>query len=293
VPEESNLVCMSTVEISLRQQAEFEQYLKHWNEARETREQQRRDPGSYVSYSSFQKLLAAPQRFDAVPGVWRLTPAGTEVVLGGGERLEIDGQVVTGTQSFPPVTEREFRRVAKNGGVILELSRRGGQDLLRTLDPAFGERLIAQYDHTPAYPPALKWIVSGEFVPFVDLRPTEVPGTIGDIIHVHPAVGEVFFQLGGADQRLLLLGRDTAHAQQPGTAFATFTDVTSGSATDPLGRSIEVEHLGTRGPVTVDFNFARNIQRPYTRFAPCPLAPAGNHLDVAIEAGEQLPVFNR
>lgn len=282
---------MSAVEISQPQQAEFEQYLKLWNEARETREQQRRDPSSYISYSSFQKLLAEPQRFDAIPGSWRLTPAGSEVVLGGGESLEINGQTVTGTHCFAPVKERELRRVAKNGAVILELSRRGGQDLLRTLDPAFGGRLIARYDHTPAYPPALKWIVPGEFIPFEELRPTEVRATIGDIIHVHPGVGEVFFQLGGTGQRLLLLGRDTAHARQPGTAFATFTDATSGSATDPLGRSIEVEHLGIRGPVTVDFNFARNIQRPYTRFAPCPLPPPGNRLDVPIEAGEQLPVF--
>jgi uncharacterized protein len=283
---------MSTVEISQRQRPDFDQYLKRWNEVRETREQQRRDPGLYLSYSSFQKLIAEPQRFDAVPGIWRLTSAGPEVVLGIGESLEIDGQVVTGTtRAFAPVREREFRRVARHGDIILELSRRGGQDLLRTLDPAFGSRLIARYDHTPAYPPALEWIVPGEFIPFRDLRPTEVPATIGDIVHVHPAVGDVVFQVGGADLHLLLFARDTAQARQPGTATAIFTDATSGVTTDPRGRSIEVEHLGTRGPVTVDFNFARNIQRPYTRFAPCPVALPRNHLDVRVEAGEQLPVF--
>jgi uncharacterized protein len=285
---------MGAVEISQLGQAEFEQYLKAWNEERQTREQQRRDPNSYISYSSFQKLIVEPQRFDAIPGVWRLTPAGPEVVLADGESLEIDGQlVVAGTRTFAPVEERELRRFAKDGDVSLELSRRGGQDLLRTLDPAFGGRLIAEYDHTPAYEPDFKWIVEGEFIPFEHLRPTELPATIGDIVHVHPAVGEVVFQLGGAEQRLLLLGRDTARAQQPGTALTTFTDATSGSTTDPRGRSIEVEHRGTRRPVTVDFNFARNIQRPYTRFAPCPLTPPGNHLDVAVEAGEQLPIFKR
>ena len=284
---------MSAIETSHTQHVAFESYLKRWNEARQTREQQRRDPNSYISYSSFQKLTVEPQRFDAIPGVWRLTPAGPEVVLADGERLEIDGQLVTGARSFAPVKERELRRVAKHGDVILELSRRGGQGLLRTLDPAFGERLIARYDHTPAYEPDFKWIVEGEFTPFEELHPTEVPATIGDIVHVHPAVGEVVFELGGAEQRLLLLCRDTAKAQQPGTAYTTFTDATSGETTDPRGRSIEVEHRGTRGSVTVDFNFARNIQRPYTRFAPCPLTPPGNHLDVSVEAGEQLPVFNR
>jgi uncharacterized protein len=286
---------MSAIEIpqSQSQQAEFERYLERWNEARETREQQRRDPNAYISYASFQKLSVEPQRFDAIPGVWRLTPAGPEVALAEGESLEIDGQFVAGTRTFAPIKERELRRVAKHGDVILELSLRGGQNLLRTLDPAFGDRLIAQYDHTPAYEPDFKWIVEGQFIPFEQLRPTEVPATFGDIVHVHPAVGEVVFQLGDAEQRLLLIGRDTAKAQQAGTAFVTFTDATSGDTTDPGGRSIEIEHRGTRGQVTVDFNFARNIQRPYTRFAPCPLTAPGNHLDLAVEAGEQLPVFNR
>jgi hypothetical protein len=284
---------MSTIEISQTQQAESEQYLERWNEARRTRERQRRDPDSYISYASFQKLSAERRRFDGIPGEWRLTPDGPEVNIAADETLEIDSQIVTGIRSFGPSKEREFRRVAKHGEVILELSRRGGQDLLRTLDPAYGGRQIVRYDHTPAYEPDSKWIVEGEFVPFEELRPTEVPATIGDIVHVHPAVGEIVFQLGGAEHRLLLLARDTAQAQQPGTAFATFTDGTSGTTTDPHGRSIEVEHQGNRGLVTVDFNFARNIQRPYTRFAPCPLAPLGNHLDVAVEAGEQLPVFKR
>jgi uncharacterized protein len=282
---------MSTIEISQTQQAEFEQYLERWNAVRETREQQRRDPDSYVSYASFQKLAVEPRRFDGIPGVWRVTPDGPEVSLAEGESLEIDGQLVTGVRNFAPVRERELRRVARDGEVVIELSRRGGQDLLRTLDPAFGQRMIAQYDHTPVYEPDSRWILEGEFIPFEQLRPTEVAATIGEIVHVHPAVGEVVFQLGGAEQRLLLLARDTAQAQQPGTAFATFTDGSSGETTDPHGRSIEVEHQGVRGPVTVDFNFARNIQRPYTRFAPCPLTPPGNHLEVVVEAGEQLPVF--
>ena len=284
---------MSAVRTPESQHAELEAYRVRWNEARQTREQQRRDPNSYVSYASFQKLTAEPQRFDGIPGVWCLTAAGPEVVLPDGESLEIDGQPVSGSQTFAPVKEREFRRVAKDGDVTLELSSRGGQHLLRTLDPALGERLVAEYSHTPVYEPCLEWVVEGEFLPFELLRPTEVSATIGDIIHIHPAVGEVVFALGGRGHRLLLLGRDTAEAQQPGTAYTTFTDATSATTTDPLGRSIEVEHQGICGPVILDFNLARNIQRPYTRFAPCPLPPSGNHLELAVEAGEQLPVFNR
>jgi uncharacterized protein len=47
------------------------------------------------------------------------------------------------------------------------------------------------------------------------------------------------------------------------------------------------------GPPTLDLNYTQNLQRPYTAFAPCPLPPAHNTVTVAIEAGEQLPVFNR
>jgi hypothetical protein len=63
----------------------------------------------------------------------------------------VDGQAVTGSHRFTPVQEREFRKAAQIGDVIIELSKRGGQDLLRPIDPAFGRRVNDQYDHTPAY----------------------------------------------------------------------------------------------------------------------------------------------
>ena len=55
--------------------------------------------------------------------------------------------------------------------------------------------------------------------------------------------------------------------------------------------SLAIELPAKAGAVRLDFNFTRNLQRPYTAFAPCPLAPAQNRLTVAIEAGDQLPVF--
>ena len=43
------------------------------------------------------------------------------------------------------------------------------------------------------------------------------------------------------------------------------------------------------GAVILDFNHAVNLPCAYTEFATCPLPPAGNHLPVAVEAGEKLP----
>lgn len=267
-------------------------YVENWKAAREAKEQQRRNPCGFLAYAGFHKLATAPVRFESIPGRWSTGAGGPQVQLSESEELLVDGQVVTGSHQFAPVAEREFRRAANAGEVILELSKRGGQDLLRPIDPAFGRQLIDAYDHTPAYDPDPRWIVEAQFVPFDSVRPTPVDATIGDIVHTHPAVGEAVFTLDGAEQRLLVIARDGQQAGVAGTGTVLFTDGTSGLTTDPQGRSLTVAFPAEAGPLTLDFNYTQNLQRPYTAFAPCPLPPAQNTVTVAIEAGEQLPVFN-
>jgi uncharacterized protein len=266
-------------------------YLDSWNAARAARDEQRREPYSYLSYAGFFKLGTSAARFDAVPGRWSTGPDGPAVELADREQLIVDGDVVTGSHRFAPVREREFRRAAQHGDVIIELSRRGGQDLLRPIDPAFGRRINDNYDHTPAWTPDSRWIVEGQFVPFESIRPTTVGATIGEITHVHAGIGEVVFTIEGAEQRLLIITGDQQPAGAAGSGTILFTDGTSGRTTDPLGRSLAVDFPATAGAITLDFNFTRNIQRPYTKFAPCPLPPTQNTVTVAIEAGDQLPVF--
>jgi uncharacterized protein (DUF1684 family) len=266
-------------------------YLERWNAVREINEQQRRNPDGYLSYAGFHKLGTSPASVEGIPGRWSTGPDGPAVELADGEHLIVDGSAVTGSHRFAPLHEREFRRAAQVGEIILELSKRGGQDLLRPIDPAFGQRLIDSYDHTPAYEPDPRWILDGQFVPFESIRPTAVGATIGEITHIHPAIGEVVVTIEGAEHRLLVIVRDDQQAGAAGTGTVLFADQTSGQSTDPLGRSVPVEFPAQAGAVTVDFNFARNLQRPYTKFAPCPLPPAQNKVTVAIEAGEKLPVF--
>jgi uncharacterized protein (DUF1684 family) len=268
-------------------------YVERWKAAREAKEQQRRDPYGFLSYAGFHKLATAPASFESIPGRWSTGADGPRVQLSESEKLLVEGQVVTGSHQFAPVAEREFRRAAYAGEVILELSKRGGQDLLRPIDPAFGRLLIDAYDHTPAYDPDPRWIVEGQFLPFDSVRPTPIDATIGDIVHSQLAVGEVVFTLDGTEQRLLVIARDGQQAGVAGTGSVLFKDGTSGLTTDPKGRSLQVAFPAEAGPLTLDFNYAQNLQRPYTAFAPCPLTPAQNTVTVAIEAGEQLPVFNR
>ena len=268
-------------------------YVDNWKAAREAKEQQRRDPYGFLSYAGFHKLGMAPASFEDIAGRWSTGADGPRVQLSGSEKLLVEGQVVTGSHQFAPVAEREFRRAAYAGDVILELSKRGGQDLLRPIDPAFGRLLIDAYDHTPAYDPDPRWIVEGQFLPFAAVRPTPIDATIGDIVHTHLAVGEVVFTLDDAEQRLLVICRDGQQVGLAGPGTVLFKDATNGLTTDPKGRSLPVAFPAEAGPLTLDFNYAQNLQRPYTAFAPCPLTPAQNTVTVAVEAGEQLPVFSR
>jgi len=266
-------------------------YREEWHAARDAREQQRRDPYGYLAYAGFHKLSNTPAHFDGIPGIWTSGPDGISVLVDSGEQLTVDGRAVTGSYRFAAVREREFRRVALAGDVILELSKRGGQDLLRPIDPAVGRRVIGSYDHTPAFELSPRWIVEGRFVPFDELRPTSVDATVGDIVHVHLAAGEVIFSLDGVEHRWLVIARDGQPASAAGTGVILFTDATNVTTTDPRGRSLEVEFPSGPGPVTLDFNHTRNLQRPYTAFAPCPLSPPQNSTSTAVEAGEQSPVF--
>jgi uncharacterized protein (DUF1684 family) len=273
--------------------ADLAAYVDNWNAARAAREQQRRNPSGFLAYAGFHKLTAAPASFAGIPGHWSTGADGPRVQLPAGTELLVDGHAVTGSYQFTPVAEREFRRAAQAGGVILELSKRGGQDLLRPIDPAFGRLRIDAYDHTPAYQPDPRWIIEGQFLPFGSVVPTPVDATIGGIVHTHGAVGEVVFTLDGAEYRLLVIARDGQQAGQDGSGTILFKDGTSGLTTDPQGRSLPVAFPAAAGPLTLDFNDAQNLQRPYTEFAPCPLPPAQNTVTTAIEAGEQLPVFSR
>ncbi|HEX2196540.1 MAG TPA: DUF1684 domain-containing protein, partial [Actinomycetota bacterium] len=79
-----------------------------------------------------------------------------------------------------------------------------------------------------------------------------------------------------------------------GGLFLPFRDATSGASTYGAGRylydTIKGADLGTEdGKLVLDFNFAYNPSCAYDPRWACPLAPPGNVLDVAVEAGERAP----
>ncbi|EIV92587.1 DUF1684 domain-containing protein [Frankia sp. QA3] len=257
-----------------------------WDAWREASERQRREPYGFLAYSALHFLDGEPRRVEGFPGRWATGEQGPVVDLDAGESLAVDGETVAGRHVFGAVREREFRRAASFGDVVVELSRRGGHDLLRSLDPR--HRLRETYVRTPTFDYDPAWVVRAEFEPYPAPRPVEVAAAIDGIVHTHEAVGEAVFALDGTEQRLVLF-----HAEHlAGVGLVLFTDATSGVTTYAASRRLIVP-LPAPGStqIVLDFNRAGNLQCAYTPYAPCPLAPPQNRLTIPIEAGEQIPSF--
>jgi uncharacterized protein (DUF1684 family) len=71
--------------------------------------------------------------------------------------------------------------------------------------------------------------------------------------------------------------------------FYIFKDGTSGKTTYGAGRFLYSALPGPDGTVILDFNRAYSPPCAFTDFATCPLPPAQNRLEPAIEAGELDP----
>jgi uncharacterized protein len=95
--------------------------------------------------------------------------------------------------------------------------------------------------------------------------------------------GLVEFNHKGQSYRLRALYEDTANGK---TLYFLFKDLTSKTSTYQAGRMLNVP-LPVNGKVDLDFNRAYNPPCTFTIYATCPIAPAENHLPIAIEAGEK------
>ena len=241
-------------------------FLGDWQAWREEREARLTAPHGFLSITALHWLDSTPQRYDGVPGRWRLGPGGVEVEVGAGESLSIAGEPVTGHRLLGPVGERGIRLAA--GATEVEVASRGDAVLLRLRDPA--SPLLAAYRPTPTFPPSRDWVVAGAYRRFEGDSPSE------------DAVGEVAFTLGGEPLRLLAIDDEDG-------LWLVFADATSGRTTYPAGRQLSTAPPGPDGKVVLDFNRTANLPCAYTVLTTCPVPLPQNRLAIAIEAGEQDP----
>lgn len=252
-----------------------------WDQWHAAHEKRRADPHGFLAITGLHWLTADPQRFEGAPGEWSTGPGGVTVTLADGESLALGDQQITGTHTFAPIAERADITVTF-GDAKIEIAKRGGYDVVRPRHPS--APVLAAYTGTPAYPADEKWQVSGRYVAFDQPQATTVGSVAEGIEHVYEAPGRIEFELGGAPQTLTAF-----NGYSPGTLSVLFTDATSGRTTYAANRSLLIEAPAADGTVTIDFNRSVNLPCAYTEFATCPLPPAGNRLDVAVEAGEKKP----
>ncbi len=98
--------------------------------------------------------------------------------------------------------------------------------------------------------------------------------------------GIVYFQLNGKDHQLEIYQNEELKLKEgfEDYLFLPFTDQTNGEETYGGGRYIDLRVPQT-DTMTIDFNRAYNPYCAYNKKYSCPLVPAVNHLNLAIEAG--------
>lgn len=253
-----------------------------WEAWRRDHEARRADPHGFLAITGLHWLAAEPERIPGVPGAWSTGPDGPVVELVDGEVLTLDGKLLRGIHAFGEIPERGGLTVAYDGGVA-EVAKRGGHDIVRPRRP--DHPFLAGYDGTPVYAPHPQWRVPARFVEYATPRRTEVGAAVDGLTHVYESPGYVEFTLRGRTHRLIAF-----EGYAPGELVVLFTDETSGRTTYTANRTVVVPTPDADGLTVIDFTRAVNLPCAYTDFATCPLPPAGNHLPIAVEAGERTPL---
>ncbi len=124
--------------------------------------------------------------------------------------------------------------------------------------------------------------VTARFEPFADKTQKLIVALSDGSEEVYEKQGHAVFKLNGEVCRLLIVKHDD-------TFSILFKDATSGKQTYGGGRYIDLDpNAFADNQVTIDFNKAYHPYCVYNHTYACPLPPAENTLEVAVEAGEKL-----
>jgi uncharacterized protein (DUF1684 family) len=232
-------------------------FLGDWQAWREGRERRLRDPRGWLAITAIHWLTEQPRRYDDVPGTWVGGVHEATVMLGPGESLATEDDLLSeGTHRLAPLDEGGL--TLGFDGAVAQVAVREGSTIVRPRHPDSPN--LRAYRSTPCYPPDPAWVL-----------PARLDG------------GEVVFTYAGAEHRLV------AWPEDDGCLWILFRDATSGVTTYPANRQLLTAAPGPDGAVDLDLNRAFNMPCAYTDFATCPLPPATNTLPFAVEAGEQIP----
>lgn len=114
--------------------------------------------------------------------------------------------------------------------------------------------------------------------------------TTTDRLPKYRPYGKLYFTLNGKELELnvyqnLELMQNPAYRDY---LFIPFTDLTNGETTYGGGRYLESSAKALDEDPVIDFNYAYHPYCVYSKKYSCPIPPAENHLEMAIEAGVKL-----
>lgn len=242
-------------------------FTQDWLEWYRGQEERLAAPHGFLAITGLHWLDERPQRFSDAPGAWWTDADGVAVALDEGEELVVAGETVRGEHRFGVLPERGGVD-AVWGDAVIEVAKRGGNDIVRPRHP--DAPLRTAFAGTPAYAPDPRWVVQGRYTAFDAPRPTTVGAAVEGLEHVYDAPGRVEFELDGQSLALTAFpGRG------PGGLMVLFTDATSGVTTYAANRSLTLPAPDADGTVVLDFNRATNLPCAYTDLATCPLPPHG------------------
>lgn len=164
------------------------------------------------------------------------------------------------------------------------------------------DELFRTHPQSPLTSEARKRVARLEYYPYdaslrvlADVEPADdeardIAGSAGSATRFR-RFGRARFELAGAPQELELFWLEG----YGGGVFLPFGDATNGLETYGGGRylldTVKGSDLGeTEGRLVLDFNFAYNPSCSYDPRWACPLTPPANRLQIAVRAGERIPV---
>lgn len=265
-----------------------------WQRWRAHRETDLAAPYGVLSPVSMLWLGELPRPTDGAPGRWSHTAAGVRLELGAEENPRYENRALNpehraGAVTLPTPDTAGY--IVEHHDTRVEVVLRGRRVLVRPRHPDNPIRL--GYQRTPTFPPAADWVVEADFFAYLPPRPMTVDAVAAGLSHNFTAVGELSFTREGRRHTLQAFGTGDPGDRQ---VQVIFTDATSGVSTWRDNRQVTAvldaePAQATR--VRIDFNQALNFPGAYTDHATCPLPPVGNHLDLAVTAGEQIPDHRR
>lgn len=220
--------------------------------------------------------LTGEQAVDGLPGLWSATPEGrVRLKATTADELLLDFAPVDGTVDLRPDLD-PAPQVLTYADLRLVPIVREGSVALRVYDPESAAHRafdgIDRYGHNPAL------VVPARYTPY----PAERRETVRNADGAQRGLtlsGEVRFELAGQAHTF-------AASEEGGGIGVIFHDPTNGAGSFGFRRLL-LPAPAADGATLIDFNRTFLPPCAFNEHSLCPLPPAGNRLDVAVEAGER------